>query len=114
MNLPAVCLAIAAQPRIGRDALIIIDGAHHTLVDPIGALLIAAGVDPLDLRHYNRATNGQLWDAYEPYFVAYGISLTEIGMIMRWTDKEIPTKSDKKRRDAIINKLLQYQKELIT
>lgn len=111
MNHLAVCYAIAKQPGIGSRRIIHLNG-NESLVDPVGAVLIFAGVHPLELQYYQNVPTDKLWTCFAPLFTALDLTLDELGMLFHLVDTELPLCLDPKtRRDKVISRILQYAKE---
>lgn len=106
MNHLAVCYAIAQQPGIGAHRIISLNG-NDSLVDPIGAILVFAGVHPLELQYYHNVPTDKLWHHFARFFVALELSMDDIETLFHLVDTELPvTLTPKQRRDKVISFIL--------
>jgi hypothetical protein len=111
MNHLAICYAIAQQPGIGSQRIISINGVD-SLVDPVGAVLVFAGVHPLELQYYQNISTDKLWHCFSGPFTALDLTLDELGMLFRLVDTELsPDLDPKTRRDKVISAILIYTKK---
>lgn len=111
MNHLAVCYAIAKQPGIGSHRIITLNGID-SLVDPVGAILVFAGVHPLELQYYQNVTTDKIWHTFSKFFIALDLSVAEIDMLFHLVDTELPLCLDPKtRRDKVISFILNYSKQ---
>lgn len=110
MNHLAVCYAIARQPGIGSHRIMTING-NQSIVDPVGAILVYAGVHPLELQYYQNVPTDKLWCQFARFFMALDLTLDELDMLFHLVDTELPKCLDPKtRRDKVISYLLRYAK----